>query len=41
MKADPSIILNLIKLIRGEQPTQSRGFKEGMVMLRYYSEVYS
>jgi carbamoyl-phosphate synthase large subunit len=41
MKADPSIIPNLIKLIKGEQPTQSKGFREGMTMLRYYSEVYS
>jgi carbamoyl-phosphate synthase large subunit len=41
MKADPNILLNLIRLIRGEQPTVSKGFKAGMTMLRYYSEVYS
>lgn len=41
MKADPSIIPNLIKLIQGEQPAAGKGFKPGVTMLRYYSEVYS
>jgi carbamoyl-phosphate synthase large subunit len=40
MKADPSIISNLIKMIKGEKLSKSKGFKEGLVMLRYYSEVY-
>ena len=40
VKADPSIMRNLTKLITGEQPTKSNGFKPGLTMLRYYSEVY-
>lgn len=40
IKADPTIIPNLIKLIKGEKPEPSKGFKEGLVMLRYYSEVF-
>ncbi len=40
MKADPTIIKNLIKLIKGEKPVKSRGFDQGLIMLRYYSEVY-
>ena len=40
IKADPTIIPNLIKMIRGEKPEPSKGFKEGLVMLRYYSEVF-
>jgi len=27
-------------MIRGEKPEPSKGFKEGLVMLRYYSEVF-
>jgi len=40
IKADPTIISNLIKIIRGEKPEPSSGFKEGLVVLRYYSEVF-
>lgn len=40
LKADPTIIPNLIKLVRGEAPMPSNGFKEGLTMLRYYSEVF-
>lgn len=40
IKADPTIIPNLIKMIRGEKSEPSREFKEGLVMLRYYSEVF-
>ena len=40
VKADPSIISNLIKIVKGERPNPSKGFKEGLVMLRYYSEVF-
>jgi carbamoyl-phosphate synthase large subunit len=40
IKADPMIIPNLIKIIKGEKPEPSSGFKEGLVMLRYYSEVF-
>lgn len=39
MKSDPSIIPNLIKMIKRERPCPSKGFKEGLVMLRNYSEV--
>ena len=41
LKADPTIIINLIKIIKGEKPIKSRGFKRGLTMLRYYSEVYN
>ena len=40
IKADSTIISNLMKIIRGETPEPSSGFKEGLVMLRYYSEVF-
>jgi len=40
MRADPSIVANIIRLGRGETPIRSKGFKAGLVMLRYYSEVY-
>lgn len=40
LKADPTIIPNLIKIVRGEAPMPSNGFKEGLTMLRYYSEVF-
>lgn len=40
IKADKTIIPNLIKLIKGEKLHPSKGFKEGLVMLRYYSEVF-
>lgn len=41
IKADPTIILNLIKIIKKEKPIKSKGFKDGVTMLRYYSEVYT
>lgn len=41
IKADPTIILNLIKIIKKEKPIQSRGFKEGLIMLRHYAEIYT
>jgi len=40
IKADPTIISNLLKLIRGEKTKPSATFKEGLTMLRYYSEVF-
>lgn len=40
IKADPTIIPNLIKIIKGEKPIPSKGFKNGLVMLRYHSEVF-
>jgi carbamoyl-phosphate synthase large subunit len=40
IKADPTIIPNLIKIIKDEEPTPSVGFTEGLMMLRYYSEVF-
>lgn len=40
IKADPSIISNLIKMAKGERPIPSKGFKEGKIMLRYYSEIF-
>jgi carbamoyl-phosphate synthase large subunit len=39
IKANPTIIPNLIKMVKGEKPEPSGGFKEGLVMLRYHSEV--
>jgi len=39
IKADPTIILNLIKMVRGEETSPSKGFKR-LTMLRYYSEVF-
>jgi carbamoyl-phosphate synthase large subunit len=40
IKADPAIIPNLVKMIKGEEPEPSEGFKEGLVMMRYLSEVF-
>lgn len=40
-KADPTIIPNLIRIIKREKPIKSRGFKKNLTMLRYYSEIYS
>jgi carbamoyl-phosphate synthase large subunit len=40
IKADPTIIPNLIKMIKDDKPEPSKGFKEGLVMLRYHSEVF-
>jgi len=41
IKADPTIVTNLVKIIKEEKPIKSKGFKEGLTMLRYYSEVYT
>jgi carbamoyl-phosphate synthase large subunit len=40
IKSDPTIMQNLIKIIKGEKPMPSKGFKEGLVMIRYYSELF-
>ncbi|MHB8105274.1 MAG: ATP-grasp domain-containing protein [Dehalococcoidales bacterium] len=40
IKADPGIIPNLIKIIKGDAPVPSKGFKQGLTMLRYYNEVF-
>jgi len=40
-KADSTIIPNLIRIIKGEKPRKSKGFRRGLTMLRYYSEIYS
>lgn len=40
IKADPTIIENLIRIVKGEKPIPSKGFREGLIMLRYYSEIY-
>jgi carbamoyl-phosphate synthase large subunit len=40
VKADLTIIPNLIKMIRGQRPTPAKGFKRNLVMLRYYSEAF-
>jgi carbamoyl-phosphate synthase large subunit len=37
MKADPSILENIIRMASGKEPMESRGFKEGLVMLRHYN----
>ena len=41
MEADPTIVPNLIRIARKELPVPSRGFKQGLVMLRYYNEVFT
>jgi len=41
MKADSTIIPNLIRIIKREKPRKSKGFKENLTMLRYYSEIYT
>ncbi|MBI4895175.1 MAG: ATP-grasp domain-containing protein [Candidatus Aenigmarchaeota archaeon] len=40
MKADPTIVQNLIRIIRGETPRKNRTFKRNLIMLRYYSEMF-
>ena len=40
IKADSTIVPNLIRIARGETPVPSNGFKQGLTMLRYYSEVF-
>ncbi len=41
MAADPSIIPNLVKMVRGVPTIPSKGFTEGVVMLRHYTETFS
>lgn len=41
IKADSTIISNLIKIIKKKKPIKSKGFKKGLTMLRYYAEVYT
>jgi carbamoyl-phosphate synthase large subunit len=40
IKADSTLIPNLLNLIKGEKTQPSTSFKEGLTMLRYYSEVF-
>ena len=40
LKADASIIPNFIKIVSGKNPTESKGFKKNLTMLRYFSEYY-
>jgi carbamoyl-phosphate synthase large subunit len=40
LKADNSILQNLMNLIEGKSLVPSKGFEEGLTMLRYYSEVF-
>lgn len=40
LKADNTIIPNLIRIIKGETPIPSDSFREELIMLRYYSEVF-
>jgi carbamoyl-phosphate synthase large subunit len=40
IKADPTILINLIKLIKGEKTDPSVNFKEALTMMRYYSEIF-
>jgi len=41
IKADPTIVSNLMRMIKRKKTIKSRGFKEGITMLRYYSEIYT
>lgn len=40
IKADPTIIPNLIKLIKKQDPVPSSSFKQGLYMFRNYCEIY-
>jgi len=40
IKADPTIIPNLIRIINRQNPIQGNGFKRGLYMLRNYCEIY-
>jgi carbamoyl-phosphate synthase large subunit len=40
MRADKSMIPNLLRLICDEKPIQSSGFTNGLMMMRHYSETY-
>ena len=41
LEADPSVMPNLVRMIRGEAGVPSGGFTEGLEMLRYYQEVFT
>lgn len=40
IKANPSVVSNLMKMARGEKPRPHLSFKIGLTMMRYYSEVF-
>lgn len=40
IKADPTIVPNLIRIVKGDSPVPGNGFRQGLTMLRYYSEVF-
>lgn len=40
LEADPSIVTNLIKMAKKQDPSSKMNFKEGLIMLRYYSEIF-
>lgn len=40
IKADPTILPNLMNIITGEKTIPSKSFNDGLTMLRYYSEVF-
>jgi carbamoyl-phosphate synthase large subunit len=40
MNADESILENFLKMVKGETPSKSKGYKKNLCMLRYYSEVF-
>jgi carbamoyl-phosphate synthase large subunit len=41
LKADPTMLPNLERIIKGEKPIVSNEFQIGLTMLRYYSEIYT
>lgn len=40
IKANPTIVPNLLRIIKGEKPVPNNEFREGLTMLRYYSEIF-
>lgn len=38
LRADETILENLLRIIRKEVPVKSKGFKEGLTMMRFYEE---
>jgi len=40
IKADPTIIPNLMRIIKGKKPLKSGKLKNGLTMLRYYNEIF-
>jgi carbamoyl-phosphate synthase large subunit len=40
LKSDPTIITNIIRIAKGEKPIKSKGFLTGLLMLRYYEEIF-